>query len=215
MEFLSTADGSTTLYVPDLDETYHSRHGAVQESRHVFIEAGLRAVRASRPAILEVGLGTGLNALLTASEAALLGLTADYTALEAFPLAADIWTQLTFPGAGEASTLALIHEAPWEARVEIFPGFILHKVLSTIEDYQPPAEGLDLIYYDAFGPRVQPDMWTVPIFRKLFEAARPGAIWVSYCSKGQVRRDLEEAGWAAERLPGPPGKREMLRAKKP
>jgi tRNA U34 5-methylaminomethyl-2-thiouridine-forming methyltransferase MnmC len=210
-----TGDGSTTLFLPHLDETYHSRHGAVQESRHVFIAAGFHAQPRTPLTILEVGFGTGLNALLTGTEAGLTSRLVHYITLETVPLPEAVFTQLDFPGTEEHSLLRSLHEAPWETAAAITPFFTLHKMQSRVQDVKLEENSIDLIYYDAFGPRAQPDMWTPEIFASLFRIIRPGGMWVSYCSKGQVRRDLESVGWVTEKLPGPPGKREMMRAKKP
>jgi tRNA U34 5-methylaminomethyl-2-thiouridine-forming methyltransferase MnmC len=210
-----TGDGSTTLFLPHLNETYHSRHGAVQESRHVFIAAGFHAQQHTPLTILEVGFGTGLNALLTATEAGLTSRAVHYITLETVPLSEAVFTRLDFPGTEEHSLLRALHTAPWETDTAITPCFTLHKMQSRVQDMKLTEASVDLIYYDAFGPRAQPDMWTPEIFAALFRIVRPGGMWVSYCSKGQVRRDLESVGWVTQKLPGPPGKREMMRAKKP
>jgi tRNA U34 5-methylaminomethyl-2-thiouridine-forming methyltransferase MnmC len=162
-----------------------------------------------------VGFGTGLKALLTATEAGLFSRSVHYITLETVPLPEAVFTQLDFPGTEEHSLLRALHDAPWEADTAITPYFTLHKMQSRVQDMKLTEASVDLIYYDAFGPRAQPDMWTPEIFASLFRISCPGGMWVSYCSKGQVRRDLASAGWVTEKLPGPPGKREMMRAKKP
>jgi tRNA U34 5-methylaminomethyl-2-thiouridine-forming methyltransferase MnmC len=210
-----TGDGSTTLFLPHLDETYHSRHGAVQESRHVFIQAGLHAHSGSPITLLEVGFGTGLNALLTAADANERSRHVQYISLETVPLPEAVFSQLDFPGANDLALLQSLHAAPWETAASISPFFTLQKMNCRVQDVQLAEDSIDLIYYDAFGPRAQPDMWTPEIFASLFRLTKPGGMWVSYCSKGQVRRDLESVGWVTEKLPGPPGKREMMRATKP
>jgi tRNA U34 5-methylaminomethyl-2-thiouridine-forming methyltransferase MnmC len=214
-QILMTADGSPTLYVPALDETYHSRHGAVQESRPVFIEAGLKAVNRKSLRILEIGFGTGLNALLTAGECALSGLQVHYRTLETYPLPREVYAHLSFESAGPDDRLLAMHEASWNISAEIAPGFLLEKIHTPVQQLSLPPDSVDLIYYDAFGPRAQPEMWTREIFSALLEMSSPGAVWVSYCSRGQVRRDLQSAGWKVEKLPGPRGKREMMRAYRP
>lgn len=212
---ISTADGSPTVEIPGMNVTYHSRHGAVQESEHVFIRAGLHYWREMHPGasqcrLLEMGLGTGLNAWLTAREAAALSLPLHYTALEAYPLSVEEAAQLNYGDPGTGGLLQEIHAVPWEQEVCLRPGFFLHKLQQKIEDFTP-AEKIDLVYYDAFAPATQPELWTEPVFRKLFEAMDPGGTLVTYCAKGDVRRALQAAGFTVTRLPGPPGKREMLR----
>lgn len=211
-EVIVTADGSTSLYLSGWDETYHSRHGAEQESMHVFIEAGLRHLGQRELSILEIGFGTGLNALLTMEDAARRGLQVKYTALEPYPLEAGIWGQLGWSrDAARREAFAALHEAPWENPWHCGGGMWLHKVQAAIQDWQGGGP-FDLVYFDAFGPRVQPEMWEAPVFRRLSQWMKPGGILVTYCAKGQVRRDLCACGWSVERLKGPPGKREMMRA---
>lgn len=199
-----------------MQETYHSRHGAVQESEHVFIKTGFDATRERFSGdihVLEVGFGTGLNAWLTLQRSRQHPVAAvHYTSLETKPLDMEIIKQLNFgQGQKELDFLAL-HEAPWN-RATTFQDFTLLKCHTAIQSFQCDSS-YHVIYYDAFGPPSQPEMWTVEIFRKLFAWTKPGGILVTYCAKGQVRRDLITAGYQVERLPGPPGKREMLRATK-
>ncbi len=259
-----TADGSPTLYVPALDEHYHSTHGARQESTHVFIKNGLwpllAAGRGSQQSgnlnILEIGLGTGLNAVLTLEACRQAAAYTTYTALETVPLPPDVVEALAYPyfppdatprprsewqkahetprtGAelpwpGEA--LRTLHAAPWNESVELGLEFYFTKFLAPLQTAvlvppnayptNPPGTApltqghYHLIYFDAFAPQKQPELWTEAIFRLLFEAAAPGAVLVTYCAQGQFRRDLRAAGWRVEKLPGPPGKREMTRAVK-
>jgi tRNA U34 5-methylaminomethyl-2-thiouridine-forming methyltransferase MnmC len=227
IEVRVTADGSPTLYVPALDEHYHSRHGARQESEHVFIEAGLSPLlqaggsSAGRPwRVLEVGLGTGLNAMLTlqANQHAPTESFLEYDALETLPLPPAVvaalqpeWDQQGQPWAGHFASL---HAAPWSVPVEMTPWFTLTKLPQPLQEAQLAAGRYHLIYFDAFAPEKQPELWTEAIFAQLYEAAVPGAVLVSYCAQGQFRRNLRAAGWHTEKLPGPPGKREMTRAVK-
>lgn len=225
VEVRRTGDGSSTLFVPALQEHYHSRHGARQESAHVFIQAGLApllaagAGQAGQPLrVLEVGLGTGLNALLTL-EAALPpngAATVAYDALETYPLPPAIVATLQpeWDAHGEplAGLFAALHAAPWDEPILLLPGFTLRKLLVALEQTALPASHYNLIYFDAFAPEKQPELWTAAIFEQLYATAAPGAVLVSYCAQGQFRRHLRAAGWRAERLPGPPGKREMTRA---
>jgi tRNA U34 5-methylaminomethyl-2-thiouridine-forming methyltransferase MnmC len=216
-ELITTEDGSHSLYVPELDETYHSRHGAVQESMHVFIEMGLRfkALTPSKTAILEVGFGTGLNAWLTAKEAIGKGHQIHYTTLETFPLNVQLVYQLNYAQSDEKLHLLFrdIHGAIWNGPVVINENFRLEKVQQPLQQFKAVNQ-FDLVYYDAFGPSKQPEMWEQSIFDLLFVMMKPAGILVTYCAKGQVRRNMLSAGFEVERLQGPPGKREMLRATK-
>ncbi|MFD2721884.1 tRNA (5-methylaminomethyl-2-thiouridine)(34)-methyltransferase MnmD [Hymenobacter monticola] len=226
VEVRRTADGSATLYVPALDEHYHSRHGARQESEHVFIEAGLlplleagRGGPCARPLhLLEVGLGTGLNALLTLSRAQAAGAAVAYDALETVPLPPEVVAELaqkwTVESPEAVPLLQRLHAAPWAETVPLAPHFFLTKLPEALEAARLPAAYYDLIYFDAFAPEKQPELWTEAIFAQLYAAAAPGAVLVSYCAQGQFRRNLRAAGWHTEKLPGPPGKREMTRARK-
>ena len=219
-----TADGSATLFVPALNEHYHSQHGARQESAHVFIEAGLRpllaaAAETGRPLrLLEIGLGTGLNALLTLEAAEAAGAAIAYDGLETFPLppavVAALQPEWEARGTPLRELFATLHAAPWEAPVALRPGFVLRKRHEALQAAALPAGGYDLIYFDAFAPSTQPELWTEAVFAQLYAAAAPGAVLVSYCAQGQFRRNLRAAGWLTEKLPGPPGKREMTRARK-
>ena len=226
LELRTTADGSPTLYVPALDEHYHSHHGARQESAHVFIEAGLRPLLArgwgqadNGPLnILEVGLGTGLNALLTLEATSAVAARVRYDAYETQPLPAPVVAALlpqwrSQQALGQAFTQ--LHEAPWNTVFSLTDSFRLTKMLAPLEAAELPATAYDLLYFDAFAPEKQPELWTEAVFAQLYAAAAPGAVLVSYCAQGQFRRNLRAAGWLTERLPGPPGKREMTRARKP
>jgi len=226
VEVRRTADGSATLYVPALDEHYHSRHGARQESEHVFIEAGLLPLLeaglggpCARPLhLLEVGLGTGLNALLTLGRAQAAGAAVAYDALETVPLPAEVVAELarkwTADSPETTPLLQQLHAAPWREIVPLAPHFFLTKLPEALEAATLPVNYYDLIYFDAFAPEKQPELWTEAIFAQLYAAAAPGAALVSYCAQGQFRRNLRAAGWRTEKLPGPPGKREMTRARK-
>lgn len=205
---VETGDGTNTLYNSDLNESYHSRFGAVQESQHVFIRNGLLASHAgSSIHVFEIGLGTGLNALLSAAVAN-DARQIHYTAIEAHPLEEDIIAQLNYASAD--GLFADIHQAPWGESVEITPYFTLNKIKADFCAYAPQ-QTYDVLYYDAFAPDVQPELWTAAVWTKLAAMTRKDGVLVTYCAKGVVRRGLEAAGFAMERLPGPPGKREMLR----
>ena len=224
VEVRTTADGSPTLYVPALDEHYHSHHGAAQESRHVFIEAGLRPLLAAgigqnKPLrLLEVGLGTGLNALLTLEAAQAAGAAVAYDGYETVPLPPATVAALAPQWADEpalSQAFAQLHTAPWGEKYALAPSFFLTKLEEPVQAAALPAAYYDLFYFDAFAPEKQPELWTEEIFQKLYDAAALGAVLVSYCAQGQFRRNLRAAGWLTEKLPGPPGKREMTRARKP
>ncbi|NML66988.1 tRNA (5-methylaminomethyl-2-thiouridine)(34)-methyltransferase MnmD [Hymenobacter sp. RP-2-7] len=225
VEVRTTADGSPTLYVPALNEHYHSTHGARQESQHVFIEAGLRPLLAAglgqqEPLkVLEVGLGTGLNALLTLEATqAVPGATVAYDGYETHPLPPEAVAALAPQWAASevlSRVFAQLHREPWGRALLLTSDFLLRKVRQPLQAATLPAAAYDLIYFDAFAPEKQPELWTEDIFAKLYYAAAPGAVLVSYCAQGQFRRNLRAAGWLTEKLPGPPGKREMTRARKP
>jgi len=226
----TTEDGSHTLYVPELEEHYHSTHGAIQESMHVFIDAGLRHCNKEHIHLLEIGFGTGLNGLLTLLEVEKLQKKVFYHSLERYPLTVAAAMQLNYPEQikmkNETLVLLkqyqpepffrLLHQSPWE-RVEVLtPYFTLLKEendFSHPEQFQPPRQ-YNLIYFDAFAPEKQPEMWQETIFQRLYTLCADDGILTTYCAKGAVRRMLQSAGFTVERLPGPPGKREMLRATK-
>ncbi len=226
IEIRRTDDGSLTLFVPDLDEHYHSTHGARQESTHVFIENGLLPLLALEPKqlnILEIGLGTALNALLTLEVGQQTPKTRlTYSALETVPLTPEVIAALAdaLPDPDARYAFQRLHGAPWNEEVYVSPLFTLTKwqqALETLTAGPPPLETdrFHLIYFDAFAPQKQPELWTEAIFRQLYAATAPGGVLVTYCAQGQFRRDLRAAGWLTEKLPGPPGKREMTRATKP
>lgn len=217
IDIQKTADGSQTLFVPSLDEHYHSIKGALTESQHIFIHMGFQACKCEEPRILEIGFGTGLNALLTIEEAEKTQRKTHYTSLERYPLSMEIIQQLDYPKLVQPQTAAFylpLHQAPWNEWHEITSHFRLKKEecdftqLTIKEQY-------DVIYYDAFAPEKQPEMWTQEIFNQMYECLATNGILVTYCAKGVVRRMLQSAGFTVERLPGPPnGKREILRGKR-
>lgn len=220
-EIIKTADGSATIYLPEWNEHYHSKHGAVQEALHVFIRTGLFNYQEKNYpdeiSILEVGFGTGLNALLTYFEAERISVKIAYTGIEAYPvsneelLALDYAAAITEDNASEV--FKKIHKADWEKSIVISPFFDLKKEKKFFSEIAATSE-YDLIYFDAFGPRVQPDLWSEEVFENMYSALKSGGVLVTYSAKGSVRRAMQAAGFEVERLPGPPGKREMLRATK-
>lgn len=214
---IQTGDGSHTLYVQELGERYHSIHGAIQESVHVFIQSGLKQFEpgAEPLSILEIGLGTGLNALLTLIESEKSGVNINYTAIEAFPLEQELIEQLNYIkllNVPEYNTsFDKIHSAEWNKVLRLTEKFTLLKLHTTLEKavFEPKFQ---VVYFDAFGPRVQPEMWTDDVFSKLFSAMVQNGCLVTYCAKGEVKRTLKRAGFMVETIQGPPGKREMVRA---
>lgn len=218
LELHRTKDGSFTLHSAALDEPYHSLHGALQESRHVFLQAGFHALRKPVLDLLEVGLGTGLNALLTWIEADARNIQVRYTALEPYPLPEETLAALGYAdlvGAPERTQgLLRMMTAPTAEWAKASDHFTLRRLDVSALEFDG-SEAYDLIYFDAFGPATQPELWTLPVFERMHRALRPGGILVTYCAKGDVRRAMQAAGFQVERLPGPPGKREMMRARRP
>ncbi len=217
IKIIVTGDGSHSLLNEALDETYHSRHGAVQESMHVFIEQGFNYLREKQKpellSILEVGFGTGLNALLTLTESIKSGLKTSYTSLETYPLDTDVWMTLNYPD--PYNLYKRLHQAEWQKWAEIHLDFNLLKIEKPLQLVELAPAQFDLIYFDAFAPNKQPEMWELPVLEKAVKALASGGIFVTYCAKGQLKRDLKALGLIVESLPGPPGKREMVRALKP
>ena len=213
--FEPTADGSGTLYVPELDEHYHSVKGALTESKHIFIDMGLQATEAAHPHVLEVGLGTGLNALLAWQWADAQQCPVHYTALERYPLSWQEVSQLQYAHAAE---LEQIHTAPWEVDVVLSPYFTIKKVECDATAYLQQQAGtplFDVVFFDAFAPEKQPELWSENIFQSLYQTMQAGGVLTTYCAKGCIRRLLQSIGFVMYRLPGPPGgKREMLRGRK-
>ena len=204
-----SADGSTTIWVPGLDEHYHSIHGALTESRHVFIEAGLEAINKSSVRILEVGLGTALNARLTLDQAKQDGLNVQYDALEKFPLRAE---EIEILGLQGMSKEAPFLSATPGAVTQISEHFTYRLLVEDLKTFEGELGSYDLIYFDAFAPSAQPDLWTDTIFENMHNLLKPDGALVTYCAKGAVKRSMKAVGFEVEALPGPPRKREMTRA---
>jgi tRNA U34 5-methylaminomethyl-2-thiouridine-forming methyltransferase MnmC len=215
-----TDDGSSSILSRELNESYHSRFGAVQESNVVFLDAGFRlsAMTKQDINILEAGFGTGLNAFLTMVEAEKSGTRVFYDAIEPFPLSEKVFTQLNYPeftgNPGRSGDFIALHKATPSKPVRITESFTLTRLEKRIEEINLTENRYDLVYFDLFSPEVAPGLWTEVIFKKLFEAMKAGGILVTYCCKGEVKRSLKSAGFRIEKLPGPPGKREILRAQK-
>ncbi|MEM9897170.1 MAG: tRNA (5-methylaminomethyl-2-thiouridine)(34)-methyltransferase MnmD [Bacteroidota bacterium] len=211
-------DGSSTLWAPDFDEHYHSIHGALTESMHVFIEAGLKEKEGQEGPlyIFEMGLGTGLNVLLTMIQEREQPVY--YHSIELYPLLDGQWKELNYEGqissTDEKAYLELIHTADWDNWQELTPHFYFKKEQRDLLDFEPD-HLIDLVYFDAFAPSSQPELWTPEVMARIFSFCREGAVFTTYSAKGDVRRALLGAGFEVEKIPGPPGKREMLRARKP
>jgi tRNA U34 5-methylaminomethyl-2-thiouridine-forming methyltransferase MnmC len=220
-KIIVTEDGSTTIQLPEWNEQYHSKFGAVQEARHVFVQMGLFKVlereELSKISILEIGFGTGLNALVTWQEAMKRQVLIEYTGVEAYPVSSEEVEHLNFPKileeVGAASVFKKMHKTPWGNPQNISDFFNLTKQQKYFQEIDD-VNKYDLIYFDAFGAEIQPNLWTVAIFEKMYRAIRKNGVLVTYAAKGSVRRAMLQVGFMVERLPGPPGKREMLRATK-
>jgi tRNA U34 5-methylaminomethyl-2-thiouridine-forming methyltransferase MnmC len=216
-----TEDGSHTLYVMDIDESFHSRFGAVQESEHIFIQSGLlhKNVIENHPiSVLEIGFGTGLNALLTCMKAEELKKDIFYQSIELYPLTSTEYNGLNY---GDFSNnvhakdfFSRIHHCSWETIQSVSHYFKLLKQNVSALSAHYPKESYDVVYFDAFSPDVQPELWTKPLFEKIYQSMKSDGILVTYCTKGVVKNILKEIGFHIEKLPGPKGKREILRAEK-
>ncbi|AHM61959.1 hypothetical protein D770_18540 [Flammeovirgaceae bacterium 311] len=219
-QLIQTGDGSHSLYNQALDETYHSHHGALQESQYVFIRMGLDAWRAEHAAaeslsVLEIGFGTGLNALLALQWALQQSVKVHFTTLEPYPISEETAQQLNYPRLteGEKDFLRL-HQAPWEEDVLLYDHFVLHKKQLKLEDAKLKEGGYDVVFFDAFAPNKQPELWEKALLEKTVSFMAPGSLLTTYCAKGQLKRDLRDAGLQVETLPGAPGKKEMVRGRK-
>ncbi|TYB79547.1 tRNA (5-methylaminomethyl-2-thiouridine)(34)-methyltransferase MnmD [Bizionia myxarmorum] len=220
-QIITTGDGSKTIQIEDWNEQYHSIHGAIQEANHVFIKTGFDYVTANskvdKIAILEIGFGTGLNAIITLLKTIKDQITVDYVGVEAYPVILSEIEQLNYPELLEdelaSEKFKAMHNCPWEIQTEISDNFQLTKYQKRFEAISNSNQ-FNLIYFDAFGARIQPELWTEAIFQKMYRALKPHGVLVTYAAKGSVRRAMQAVGFNVERLPGPPGKREMLRATK-
>ncbi|MCD8029417.1 MAG: tRNA (5-methylaminomethyl-2-thiouridine)(34)-methyltransferase MnmD [Bacteroides sp.] len=220
IEIEQTADGSATLFVPAMEEHYHSVKGARSESQHIFVESGLLHSTADPVHVLEIGFGTGLNAMLTLEASRRTHRKVIYTALELYPLEWDTVKTLKY---SEDPLFRELHLCPWEENIRITEKFELRKYQTDVTRWSPENEhlfpvpsGFDVVYFDAFAPEKQPEMWKKQLFDKLYVIINKGGVLTTYCAKGSIRRMLQDCGFRVERLPGPPnGKREILRATKP
>ena len=227
-KIISTQDGSSTIFIPEWNESYHSKHGAVQEAYHVFIRNGFELLSNKKViSILEIGFGTGLNALITLLESQNSEQIIHYTGLEKYPVEENEYDLLNYPGAildfhptlpfaedEIQNYYSKLMQSDWKEFQTLSSTFNLRKIQTDFLDFNYPFEEFDLIYFDAFGARVQPELWTEELFRKIYDSMKLNAVFTTYSSKGSVRRALIEVGLNVKKHPGPPGKREMLIAKK-
>ena len=214
-KIVQTADGSSSVFIPEFDELYHSVHGAISESAHVFIDTGLKQITKSEINIFEMGYGTGLNFILSFLQSE--NKKIEYHAIEAYPLDKDIIDQLNYPEQlklSDEETAIFYNFHQLKGHKKLSDNFSVIKTNCKLIDYKSIIL-FDLIYFDAFGPDAQPELWSMAVFQNLFDMMNPKGILTTYCAKGDIRRNMQASGFIVERLPGPPGKREMLRASKP
>jgi tRNA U34 5-methylaminomethyl-2-thiouridine-forming methyltransferase MnmC len=216
-ELIKTEDGSHTIFVPELNEHYHSTHGAIQESEHVFIKEGYEKISKKLKIVnvLEVGFGTGLNAFLTFLIVKNKVKKVNYIGIEPSPVDENIYKKLNYPqmiSPRNKEDFIRMHETNWKVPFFITDNFILNKIQSKIEDITLQPKRFHLVYFDAFAPSVQPELWEEDVFKKIHKAMQPQGILVTYSSKGTVKRALEKVGFQVELIPGPEGKREITRA---
>lgn len=213
-----TEDGSHTIYLPEMDEHYHSVHGAIQESRHIYIEQGLLQLNKNEISILEIGFGTGLNAFLTFGYSKFSKLKINYASIEKYPLSEKEYSQLNYPEQvfpGYQSVFSRLHNAEWDVWTELDSDFRMLKLKADLLTVHFNSEQkYDLVYYDAFAPEKQPEMWSQDILSKVSSALKINGLLLTYCAKGSVRRSFTDAGLTMKRIPGPKGKKEILRGKK-
>jgi len=216
-EILTTNDGSTTIHLPDWDESYHSKHGAIQEAYHVFIKSGFSLIKGNSISILEIGFGTGLNAFITYLEAKKSNQTIDYVGVEAYPVEVAEALQMNYvselDATNEITIFSKMHESNWEEKQNITDNFSLTKRKQFFQDISDE-NTFDLIYFDAFGFRLQPELWSLEIFQKMYKAIKTDGVLVTYACRGSIKQAMLECGFKVEKLPGAPGKREMIRATK-
>jgi tRNA U34 5-methylaminomethyl-2-thiouridine-forming methyltransferase MnmC len=216
-EIQITQDGSTTIHLPELNESYHSKHGAIQEAYHVFIKSGFSLFEGKSVSVLEIGFGTGLNAFITFLEAQKSNQKIDYVGVEAYPITRDEALQMNYVSELNAldtnEIFQKMHENTWEEKHSISDNFTLTKRKQMFQDINDLNQ-FDLIYFDAFGFSVQPELWSEEIFQKMFAALKNGGVLVTYACRSSIKRAMLSSGFSVEKLPGAPGKREMLRAKK-
>lgn len=218
-QLITTADGSKTIHFPEWNESYHSKHGAILEAQHVYIKSGLdyrgQLGQTSNLKVLEFGFGTGLNTLLSLIYATDNQINVTYHGIEKYPLNPQLIRDINYSEIlkSKRSKFDILHEVEWETASTISDTFQLKKIKSNFQDFQSE-DKYDVIFFDAFGPRVQPELWEKPLLEKCYHTMSQNGVWVTYSCKGSVRRNLKELGFEVEKITGPPGKREMLRAVK-
>ncbi len=220
LEIFKTEDGSDSLFNTTLNEVYHSKHGAINESNHVFIKAGLEYLsdRFKTINILEIGFGTGLNVLLTLDYCHSKNIKIHYYTLEPFPIKSEVYSNLNYHKFCKLPDSRLlfnkIHQSSWNQEICLNDNFMFYKSTKGIEEEQFSSNRFNLVYFDAFAMDIQPELWSKQVFEKIYHSMEEKGVLVTYAAKGQVRRNLQDAGFSVERIPGPKGKREMLRATK-
>ncbi len=214
-EIIKTLDGSTTIHLEEWNESYHSKHGAIQEAKHVFIMNGLSLFENNPVSIMEIGFGTGLNAFITFLESENKNQKIDYVGVEGYPVNAEEVLAMNYVEELEALEFRNIfeemHKSEWGEKIEISNRFSLTKRKQFFNEIND-LEIFDLIYFDAFGYRVQPELWNTEIFQKMYNSLKPNGVLVTYAARGVVKRSMISVGFTVEKLAGPPGKREMFRA---
>lgn len=214
-EIIQTEDGSTTIHLEEWNESYHSKHGAIQEAKHVFIKNGLSLFKNKSVSILEIGFGTGLNAFISFLEAPAMEQKINYVGVEAYPVAPEEILSMNYVAELDAKkqleVFETMHKSNWNEKIVLSDHFSLTKRQQFFQDIDDVAQ-FDLIYFDAFGYRVQPELWSTAIFKKMYDALKENGVLVTYAARGVVKRSMIEVGFRVEKLEGPPGKREMFRA---
>ena len=215
-EIVITEDGSSSIFIPEMDETYHSTHGSIQEAQHVFLKNGILLSDAKELTIFEVGLGTGLNALISfihANEQQKI----KYHSIEAFPVEEELMKQINYCsilGEEYKTDFLKMHSVEWGSEHQISPSFSLFKIHEKLQNHSLQENQYDIIFFDAFGPRAQSEMWSEAILENMYKGLKKGGFLTTYCAQGQFKRDLKAVGFKVEGVPGPPGKREMTLARK-
>ena len=215
-KIIVTDDNSKTLLIPELNETYHSTKGALTEARHVFLKEGLEKIQKNEVAIFEMGFGTGLNALLTLDYSLKSKMKVNYLAIEAYPISIEKALDMDYLSLANLKKYKkefnLMHSSNEKSKQELNDNFSFSKFISKFQDHPIQPASCDLVFHDAFGPKIQPELWNIDCCNKFFDLLKPGGILVTYCAQGAFKRNLKAAGFRIESIPGPPGKREMTRA---